>query len=102
MYNGIMNVCVDFHVSFSYKHKKVNIIRIPQTVLDEIIFKESILALSISNALDGRDSTEFYTENDGEIVFIESIKIIGAKTEIHFILYYDKALNVFELKKLVY
>lgn len=97
-----MDMYVDFHVSFYFKHKRVNIIRIPQLILEDIIFKESILALSISNALDGRDSTEFYTENDGEIVYVESIKIIGVKTEIHFILYYDKALNIFELKKLVY
>lgn len=97
-----MNAHVDFHVSFSFKHKRVNIIRVPQLILDEIIFKESILALSISNALDGRDSTEFYTEGDGEIVYIESIKIMGVKNEVHFILYYDRALNIFELKKLVY
>jgi hypothetical protein len=93
---------VDFHVSFSFKHKRVNIIRVNQIILDEVVFKESILALSIANALDGRDSTEFYTENDGEIIFVESIKIVGVQSEIHFILYYDRAMNIFELKKLVY
>jgi hypothetical protein len=97
-----MNSHVDFHVNFTFKHKRVNIIRVPQNILDEIVFKESILALSISNALDGRDSTEFYIENDGELIYIESIQIMGVKSNVHFILYYDRALNVFELTKLVY
>jgi hypothetical protein len=97
-----MNSHVDFHVNFTFKHKCVNIIRVPQNILDEIVFKESILALSISNALDGRDSTEFYTEKDGELIYIESIQIMGVKSSVHFILFYNRALNVFELKKLVY
>ena len=80
---------VDFHVNFSFKHKRVHIIRVSQSILDEIVFKESILALSIANALDGRDSSEFYTEDSGETIFIENVGIVGTKTNIHFVLYYS-------------